>query len=113
MPYVPSPLLAGDFLYTVKDNAGMLSCFDAKTGKPYFEAERLEGIRQVYASPVSAKDRVYVLSRDGKCLVLKKGPQLEILATNFLDDKTDSSIALAGNDLFIRGHENLYCIAEK
>jgi outer membrane protein assembly factor BamB len=113
MPYVPSPLLAGDFLYAVKDNAGILSCFDAKTGKPYFEAERLEGIRGIYASPVSAKDRVYILGREGKCVVLKKGPRLEILATNSLDDKTDASIALAGNELFIRGRENLYCITGK
>jgi outer membrane protein assembly factor BamB len=112
MPYVPSPLLAGDYLYAVKDNAGILSCFDAKTGKPLFEAERLENIRGIYASPVSAKDRIYVLGRDGKCLVLKKGPQLEVLATNSLNDKTDSSIALAGNDLFIRGQEHLYCIAD-
>ena len=62
---------------------------------------------------MAAKDRVYVLSRDGKCVVLKKVPKLEILATNKLDDKTDASIALAGKDLFIRGKQNLYCIAEK
>jgi hypothetical protein len=54
-----------------------------------------------------------VLSRDGKCVVLKKGPKLEVLATNKLDDKTDASIALAGKELFIRGKENIYCISEK
>ncbi len=113
MPYVPSPLLVGGFLYTVTLNNPMLSCFDARTGKVYFEGQRLEGLFGIYASPVSAKDRVYVLGREGTCLVLRKGAALEILATNKLDDKTDASIALAGNELFIRGHENLYCIAEK
>jgi outer membrane protein assembly factor BamB len=112
-PYVPSPLLADDFLYTVTVNNGVLSCFNARTGQPHFEGERLPGISAIYASPVAAQDRVYVLGRDGKCLVLKKGPTLEVLATNQLDDKTDASIALVGKDLFIRGHRYLYCLAEK
>jgi outer membrane protein assembly factor BamB len=111
-PYVPSPLLVDGLLYFIASNQPLLSCFDAKTGKPHFEAERLAGIFGIYASPVSAKDRVYVLGREGTCLVLKKGPTLEILATNKLNDKTDASIALVGNELFIRGHENLYCIGQ-
>jgi len=111
-PYVPSPLLVDDLLYVSKVNSGILSCFDKKTGQPHYEAERLEGIREIYASPVTARDRVYVLGRDGTCLVLKKSPKLEILATNKLDDHTDASIAMVGGELYIRGRENLYCIAE-
>jgi len=112
-PYVPSPLLVDDLLYIVANTDAKLSCFDAKTGSAHFEAERLEGIFSIYASPVAAKDRVYVLGREGTCLVLKKGPKLEILATNKLDEKTDASIALVGNELFVRGRENLYCIGDK
>ncbi|HMP84463.1 MAG TPA: PQQ-like beta-propeller repeat protein [Verrucomicrobiota bacterium] len=113
MPYVPSPVLVNGFLYTVSGNNGVLSCFDSKTGKPHYEAERLEGIFGIYASLVSAQDRIYVLGREGTCLVLKLGPKLEILASNKVDDKTDASIAMAGKDLFIRGHQHLYCIAEQ
>jgi outer membrane protein assembly factor BamB len=112
-PYVPSPLLVDDLLYFVANNDGKLSCFDAKTGKANFEGERLEGAFGIYASPVAAKDRVYVLGREGTCLVLKKGPKLEVLATNKLDDKTDASIALVDKELFIRGQQNLYCITAK
>lgn len=112
-PYVPSPLLADQYLYVVAGNNGVLSCFDAQSGAPQYQGERLEGLAGIYASPVSARDRLYVLGRDGTCLVLKTGPRLEILAKNKLNDKTDSSIALAGPDLFIRGHQNLYCIGEK
>lgn len=110
-PYVPSPLLVEDLLYTTKVNSGILSCFDKKNGKAHYEAERLEGIREIYASPVTAKDRVYVLSRDGVCLVLKKSSKLEILATNKLNDSTDASIVMVGKELFIRGRESLYCVA--
>jgi outer membrane protein assembly factor BamB len=87
-------------------NSGVLSCFDAKTGTVHFEGQRLEGLSgTVYSSPVSAKDRVYVLGRDGTCVVLKKGPKLEILARNKLNDKTTASLALAGNELFFRGDQ--------
>lgn len=111
-PYVPSPLLAGGRLYFLSGNTGKLSCFDTAAGKALFEAQQLEGIFGVYASPVAAQDRVYVLGREGKCAVLKNSDTLEVLATNKLDDRTDASIALVGKELFIRGHENLYCIAE-
>ena len=40
-------------------------------------------------------------------------PKLEILATNKIEDKTDASLALAGNELFLRGRANLYCIGNK
>ena len=113
-PYVPSPLLVDNLLYLVSGNDAMLSCFNAKTGEPYFEKERLEGIRGIYASPVSAADRIYVLGREGTCVVLKKGPKAEVLAVNKLEDsRSDASIALAGNDLFLRTAHRLYCISEK
>jgi hypothetical protein len=67
----------------------------------------------VYASLLATKDRIYVLGRDGKCAVVKPGTKLEVLATNKLDDKTDASMAVVGKELFIRGRESLYCIAEK
>jgi len=110
-PYIPSPLLVDNLLYIVAGNNAVLSCFDATTGQANFEHERLEGLYNIYASPVAARDRVYVLGREGVCLALKKGSKLEILATNKLDDQIDASPALAGNEIFIRGHHNLYCIA--
>jgi outer membrane protein assembly factor BamB len=110
-PYVPSPVLVGDSLYFISGNSGKLSSFDAKTGQPNYEAQQIEGIFGAYASLVTAKDRIYVMGREGKCAVLKHGPKIEILATNKLDDRTDASMAIVGNELLIRGKENLYCIA--
>ena len=110
-PYVPSPLLYGDRLYFFKGNEATLTILDAKNGNPLIEAERLEGMRGVYASPVGASGRVYLLGRDGGALVLKKGDKAEVLATNKLDDRFDASPAVVGNQLFLRGKKNLYCIA--
>jgi outer membrane protein assembly factor BamB len=112
-PYVPSPLLAGERLYFIGGNNGLISCFNAKTGQPYFEAERLTDLGGgVYASPVAAGDHVYVIGRDGKAVVLKMGDKLEVVASNRLDDRIDASPAIVGKEMFLRGTQNLYCISE-
>src|SRR5205814_6534094 len=80
-PYVPSPLLSGNRLYFFKGNNGILSCLDIVTGKPHFSAERIEGLPSVYASPVAAAGKLYLVGRDGTTVVIKDADQLEILAT--------------------------------
>jgi hypothetical protein len=52
-----------------------------------------------------------VTGRDGVTVVLKRGSEYEILATNKLDDRIDASAAIVGNEIFLRGLEYLYCIA--
>jgi outer membrane protein assembly factor BamB len=111
-PYVPSPLLYGGRLYFFASNNGILSCFDAKSGRPLFTAERLEPLSGVYASPIGASGRIYLAGRNGAAMVLKQSDALEVLATNRLDEKFDASPAAVGRELFLRGQEFLYCIAE-
>jgi outer membrane protein assembly factor BamB len=112
-PYVPSPLLHDGRIHFFSRNSNILSVCDTKTGQPVIDAERIPGISGIYASPVAAGDRIYVLGRDGTTVVMKNGPALEVLATNKLDDKSDASLALVGNEIFLRGHTHLYCIAER
>jgi outer membrane protein assembly factor BamB len=112
-PYVPSPLLAGNELYFFSGNTARLSIFDARTGQRHVEAERLEGMTDVYASPVAAAGRVYLAGRDGAFTVIKQGPRLEILAKNKLDDGFDAVPVPVGKDLLLRGQKSLYCITEK
>jgi outer membrane protein assembly factor BamB len=109
-PYVPSPLLYGDMLYFNKLNNAVLTCLDAKTGKPILESARLPTLLNIYASPVGAADRIYLVARDGATLVLKRSATLEVLATNKLDDSIDASPAIAGKQLFLRGQRLLYCL---
>lgn len=111
-PYVPSPLLYGERLYFLKVNNPILTCLDTRTGKPHFSEERLEGIRGVYASPVGAGGAVYVVGREGTAVVLKDSDSKEILATNKLDEKFNASPVIVANEIFLRGEEHLYCIAE-
>lgn len=111
-PYVPSPLLYDRRLYFYSGNNAMLSVFDTTTGQPLIEAQRLSGISGVYASPLGAAGRVYLVGRDGNTLVIRHGDTLEVLATNRLDDRFDASPAAVDRELFLRGHRHLYCLAE-
>jgi outer membrane protein assembly factor BamB len=108
-PYVPSPLLYRDSLYFMKTNSGILTCLDARSGAPHY-TERLDAVPNVYASPVAADGRVYVVGREGTTVVLAAGPKPQVLATNRLDDGFDASPALVDGELYLRGAKHLYRI---
>ena len=110
-PYVPSPLLYDDIIYILKTNNGLLSAFDAESGKPHYQVQRLEKAPNVFSSPVGASGRVYIAGREGTTVVLRHGPALQVLAENTLDDGFDASPAVVDRELFLRGTRFLYCIA--
>jgi len=112
-PYVPSPLLYGDVLYFLRHYQGILSRVNAKTGEEQHGPFRLNGIRNVYASPVAAADRVYITDRDGTTLVISHGDMPSVLAVNQLNDSFSASAAIVGNEFFLRGQKYLYCIAQE
>jgi outer membrane protein assembly factor BamB len=113
-PYVPSPLLYGESLYTLQHYQGILARVDVKTGDDQGGPFRLDAITDVYASPVGAAGRIYVTSREGVTQVLSHGGETpKMLAVNHLDDSISASAAIAGRELFLRGERFLYCIAEK
>jgi outer membrane protein assembly factor BamB len=112
-PYVPSPLLYEGRLYLFAGNNSILSSFDAKTGKPLIDSQRVDDLEGVYASPVGAAGHVYLVGRNGVTTVIKSSDKLEEVATNRLDDRIDASPAAVGDELFLRGHQYLYCIGAK
>ena len=111
-PYVPSPLLFDDELYYLKHYQGILTCVRGSTGSVLFGPQRLPGISNVYASPVGAADRVYIVDRDGSTVVLARGAPFRVLARNQLDDSFSASPAIVGRELYLRGEQFLYSIAE-
>ena len=107
-PLTPSVVLVGDELYAVND-AGIASCFDAKTGKVHWQ-ERIEG--NYSASPLSAEGRIYFQNETGTGVVIKASREFTKLATNKLDERTFASYAVADNSFFIRTERHLYRIAD-
>jgi outer membrane protein assembly factor BamB len=95
-----------------KSNDAYLSCLNAMTGEVYYQDQSLPGVRSIYASPLAANGHLYVVGREGTVMVLKDDPKFEVVATNKLNDRIDASPAMLDKELFLRGHEFLYCIAE-
>ena len=112
-PYVPSPMLYGDRFYVLFNNNEVLSCYNAKDGKPLYESQKLDGAKGYYASPVGAADKVYLASQNGTTVVVKNADKYEVLAANKLDDNFDASPAIVDNQIILRGHKSIYCIEEK
>ena len=55
---------------------------------------------------------VYITGRSGTTVVIKDAPQLEVVAVNSIGETIDATPAPVGDELFIRGEEHLFCIAE-
>jgi hypothetical protein len=113
-PYVPSPLLHGHWVYYLSHYQGVLSRVHVQTGSEPAGPFRLEGMYNIYSSPVAAAGRVYITDRDGATLVLSHTDgNPEVLAVNRLDDSFSASAALVGRDLLLRGERHLYCLSEE
>ena len=112
VPYTPSLLLYDDVLYGLKSNKGILSCYNPTSGELYYGPQRLPGIKGVFASPVGASGRVYLIGRNGTSVVIRSGQSYEVLAENSLNDNFDASPAITRNEIYLRGHKYLYCIAK-
>lgn len=109
-PYIPSPLLLNGHVYFLAHYQGVLSRVNLKTGAEPTGPFRLGNLRDIYASPVAAQGRIYVVDRSGITQVLNDDPEPQPLAQNQLDDRFSATPALAGRDLFLRGESFLYCL---
>ena len=81
-------------------------------------ADQIQGffdvvVDNVYASPVAAADRIYIVDLDGAAVVLRRGDTLDVLAQNRLEDSFAASPAIVGDTLLLRGERFLYCIGRK
>ncbi len=104
---------APEGLYVCSGNQAIVSCYDAKTGKPYFVKEKLPDISGMCSSGAGAAGRVCFAGRNGVTYVLKRSETFEVPAVNRLDDGFECSPAFVDSELYLKGKENLYCIATK
>ncbi len=110
-PYNPSPLFDADRLYVLYDR-GLLSCFEAQTGRVVYDRERLPEGFAFTASPWAAAGKIFCLNEDGVCYVVRAGDHFALLHTNKLaeDDMCMATPACVGDRLLIRTSARLYCI---
>jgi len=112
LPYVPSPLFYQDRLYLLRDG-GMMSSFDAKSGKSFYLQERLEAAERYYASPVAADGRIYVVSLPGKLTVVRAGgDKPEILHQAAFGERVFATPVLVGHRIYLRTEKKLYAFGQ-
>jgi outer membrane protein assembly factor BamB len=110
-PQMSSPLLFEGSLYVLDNHGGMLSCYDAKTGKLHYK-ERLPDAKGFTSSPWAYDGKIFCLDDSGQTTVVEPGPELKVVGANALGEMCWSSPAIAGGSLLIRTVDHLYCIRE-
>jgi outer membrane protein assembly factor BamB len=111
-PSMASPLVYQGYVYILEQNGGMVSCFDAKTGKTAYQRERIPNARAFWASPWAYDGKIFCLDDGGTTHVLAAGPEFKVLSTNSLKDQFWATPAIAGGSLILRGVENIYCVKQ-
>ena len=111
LPYVPSPLFYKGLVYLVKDG-GMVSCFDAKTGKPHYEQERIGDTSSYYSSPVAADGRIFMVSVSGKVTVFNAGEKASVIARTALGERCVATPAIVDDTLYYRTANHLWAFGK-
>ncbi len=113
-PFVCSPLLYGDRLFTVNDMKSIVQCFDAKTGKELWQQQCGQELREGFsAATVGVNGKVFLTNDLGETYVFKNSPTCELLHVNKLGEKTLASPALVDNRWYLRSENHLWCIGVK
>ena len=107
-----TPLVYGDHLYCCND-AGVLSCYEAKTGKNLYSERLGSGNTGFTASIVAADGKIYAASEEGSVHVVKAGSKFQILSKNDLGETCMATPAISAGELFFRTRSHLVAITAK
>jgi outer membrane protein assembly factor BamB len=107
--YMPTPLIYRGLLYVLK-NQGIFTCYDLHTGEVKYEQRLPEAPSGFSASPVAADGKLYLPGEDGDVLVVRAGPQFELIGRNAMGQPIMASPAISDGMLFVRGERDLFAV---
>jgi outer membrane protein assembly factor BamB len=102
-PYVPTPIVYGDYLYVCGDR-GVLTCFNANTGAQLYQQRINDQSIGFSASPVAGDGKIFLASEDGDVYVIKAGPEYKLLAVNPMGKI--AAPAISGGMIIVRGQHH-------
>ncbi len=119
-PYNPTPLVYGDYYFTLLDR-GFYTVHDAKTGEEVYFTDQQKSTNEARrridrsagafsASPWAYNDKIFVLSEDCDTFVIDTTRSFEVVGKNSLDDMCMSTPAVADGSLIVRTRNHLYRI---
>jgi len=111
-PYNPSPIVYGDYYYTLYDR-GLFTCHDAKSGNEVYPKVRIDpGVNAFTSSPWAYNGKIFCLSEDGDTFVIQAGKEFKLLGKNSLDEMCMATPAIVRGSLIIRTASKLYRITK-
>jgi outer membrane protein assembly factor BamB len=107
VPYVPTPIVFRDRLFTWSDG-GVVTCHDAATGTKIWSDRVKAGF---FGSPVCAKGKLYCVSKRGEVFVVDAtADKFNLLARNELGEQSHATPAVAGGSMYVRTLSHLVCV---
>ena len=112
--WLSSGIVHGGHMY-VLDMQGIAYCLDLATGETVW-SERLRGKNgnnASWSSLIRAGELIYATNRSGDTFVFRAQKEFELLATNAVNEPSDSSLVPSGGRFYYRTHEGLWCLGKK
>lgn len=110
--YLPSPLAYEGGIYTLTET-GILTRFDAKTGKQTYKTRIDAKATAFTTSPWAYNGKLFCLSEEGQTFVIAAGETFKLLHVNELDEMAQATPAIVGERLLVRTETKLYSIRNK
>jgi outer membrane protein assembly factor BamB len=103
---MPSPIAYDGYFYTMANN-GSLTCYHAETGEKIYRKNIKSGA--VTASLVAADGKIYCTSESEGIVVVRAGPEFEILAQNLVGETCMATPAISEKLFIVRAQNHVYC----
>ncbi len=111
-PYMPTPLIYGGYVY-ILGNSGVFDCYALADGKEIYRQRIPDAGSGFSASPVASDGKIYLSNEDGEIIVVKAGPQFELLARNDMADAVMATPAISGGLLIVRSQHSVWAIGQR
>ena len=104
--HIVSPLVVDNRMLLIK-GGGIATCFSTDNGESIFGPARISNESEYFASPVFGDGKIYMAGENGRVVVLRDAPKLNVLAVNDLGDPILGTPAIADGALFFRTRRSL------
>jgi outer membrane protein assembly factor BamB len=112
LPYVSSPVAVNGRVFTMK-NGGLVSCYEAKSGRVIYQGQRVDAAGEYYSSAVAAGGRIYITSQRGTLVVLDATSEsLKVLSRSEMGDPVFATPAVLDGVVYLRTEKHLYAFKQ-
>ncbi len=110
--YLPTAVAYQGALYSVTET-GILSRYEAKTGKVTYRTRIDPAATAFTSSPWAYSGKVFFLDEEGQTYVITAGEKFTLQHTNALEDMALATPAIVGDRLLLRTEHRLYSIRRR